>query len=70
MEVETRPLEKIFRIEYVMLLGQSGVLEHDVHLATRTDDDFYEVIVAEVVSKGCLWIGVGYGRDVFMNSLD
>jgi 2-polyprenyl-3-methyl-5-hydroxy-6-metoxy-1,4-benzoquinol methylase len=68
MDVGRRELEKIFRIKY----GDASTTGWGPRLRRSfgyfTPDDFYEVVVAELVVKGCFWIDVGCGRDIFPNN--
>jgi len=59
MGVGRRELEKIFRIKY----GDASTTEWGPRMRLWfkyfTPDDFYEVVVAKLVVKGCFWIDVG-----------
>ncbi len=65
MGVRHRELEKIFRIKYGDASTTGWGPRMRLWFKYFTPDDFYEAMVENLVGKGCAWIDVGCGRDIF-----
>lgn len=64
MQISDEGLEEVFRLRY----GAPGTTGWGPRLRYRvgyyTPDEYYEALVADIVTDGCSWLDVGCGRDL------
>jgi SAM-dependent methyltransferase len=64
VRISKAELEQVFRLRYGTP-GQTGWGPRARHrVGYHTPDEFYEAVVAQLVSDGCSWLDVGCGRDL------
>ncbi len=65
MELSRSELEEVFRLKY----GDPAAAGWGPRLRWRLGyfqpDEFYEAVLAQLVTPGCTWLDVGCGREVF-----
>jgi len=65
MELTRTELEKVFRLKYGDARATGWGPRMRLRFGYFTPDDLYEAVVAKLVDKGCRWIDMGSGRDIF-----
>jgi 2-polyprenyl-3-methyl-5-hydroxy-6-metoxy-1,4-benzoquinol methylase len=58
-------LEYVFQLKHGSPMSTGWRPRYDFQAGYVTPDDYYEALVATLITKGCRWLDVGCGRDIF-----